>query len=46
MLSIEYQNYEIQKIKVINKLRHIQLIEQDIQKISTNSQSVAATDWA
>ena len=55
MLSIDYQNYQNQKIKVINlSIRlAIQLIEQDKQKLSTVNQLncsvtrfVAANDWA
>jgi len=40
MLSIDYQNYQNQKIKVINlSIRlAIQLIEQDKQKLSTVNQ--------
>jgi len=52
MLSIDYQNYQIQKIKVSIRLA-IQLIEQDIKKLSTANQLncsvtrfVAANDWA
>ena len=52
MLSIYYQNYQIQKIRLSIRLA-IQLIEQDIKKLSTVNQfncsvthSVAANDWA
>ena len=52
MLSIDYQNYQIQKIRLSIRLA-IQLIEQDIKKLSTVNQFncsvirfVAANDWA
>jgi hypothetical protein len=52
ILSINYQNYQIQKIKLSIRLA-IQLIEQDINKLSTANQPncsvtqfVAANDWA
>ena len=52
ILSINYQNYQIQKIKLSIRLA-IQLIEQDINKLSianqfncSVTQFVAANDWA
>jgi hypothetical protein len=41
MLSIDYQNYPIQKIKVVNKTGTVQLIKQEKQKLSTVNQLTA-----